>query len=90
MKNSILVIIIFSVFIFVHSAQATMINYYDFRGTFETTNIGNLESYSIVLNGDYPAILGQFDLNEPAKIQPNKATYIWTGMLQRSDRKSVV
>jgi hypothetical protein len=84
MKNILVVTIIFSVFIFVNSAQATFIEVYDFNGTFNSSTIGDLKTYSIKLNGDYPVTLGQFHINERDKIQPSFASTILKDMLQRS------
>jgi hypothetical protein len=89
MNKNLLVIIISSIFVFVNSAQATIIDVYDFKGTFDSSTIGDLKAYSIKLNGDNPVPLGQFNINERDKIQPSFASTILKDMLQRTFNPSV-
>ncbi|NTW98564.1 MAG: PEP-CTERM sorting domain-containing protein [Geobacteraceae bacterium] len=84
MKKKLLEIAIFSVFAFVSTAQATMINAFDIITTFDVSQIGSVESYSLSLATDNPQLLLTTGINTYTSIPTSSASLALTGMLQRN------
>lgn len=83
MKKTLLVAVM-SLFVFINSAQATILEIYDFTGSFDASGIGSLQNYVIRSGNDSPVSLGTFYLNKYEKIQPCNTSRLWIEMMQRT------